>query len=232
MRLLVLYDNVAEPPLIAGWGFSALVETQGRVFLFDAGADRGILEHNVETLGVDLSRVTDIFISHPHCDHIGGLSYPLELVEGGKMWAPESAVGPLRARARAAKMALFAVKEPRDLGDGFWSTGQMGLSPGEQGLIVPTDKGPILITGCAHPGVERMARRAVRLTGRKLRLVIGGFHLLDADAERLREVVQGLQETTEGVAPGHCTGEKATEALLSAFPGSPHLKVGLQMEFP
>ncbi len=231
MRLFILYDNSAEPPLIAGWGFSALVEIRGRVLLFDAGADRRILKHNVEALGVDLSRVTDIFISHAHCDHIGGLSYLLDFVRGGRMWVPEGTANSLRPRARTAKMALIAVKRPRELGDGLWSTGQMGRSPKEQGLIVPTAEGPVLITGCAHPGVERMARRAVRLVGKKLRLVIGGFHLLDADAERLQEVIRGLRGTTEGVAPGHCTGEEAAEALLSAFPGSPHPKVGMRLEF-
>jgi len=78
MQLIILYDNVARPPLREGWGFSALIKLQDRKILFDAGADRLLLEHNVEELGIDLSEITDVFLSHPHCDHVGGLSYVLE----------------------------------------------------------------------------------------------------------------------------------------------------------
>ncbi|GEM_PF-6778547 len=65
MRILILYDNVARAPLREGWGFSALIEAGGRAILFDAGADRLLLEHNVRTLGVDLSRLTDLFFLPP-----------------------------------------------------------------------------------------------------------------------------------------------------------------------
>ncbi|HDI11534.1 MAG TPA: MBL fold metallo-hydrolase, partial [Candidatus Acetothermia bacterium] len=44
MQLVILYDNVARPPLREGWGFSALIELQDRKILFDAGADRLLLE--------------------------------------------------------------------------------------------------------------------------------------------------------------------------------------------
>ncbi|MGC9019491.1 MAG: MBL fold metallo-hydrolase, partial [Candidatus Bipolaricaulaceae bacterium] len=90
MRILVVYDNVARPPLREGWGFSAFAEIGGRRLLFDAGADRLTLAHNARLLGLDFSSLTDIFISHPHCDHVGGLSEvmkavgaPLSLILGG-----------------------------------------------------------------------------------------------------------------------------------------------------
>ena len=55
-----------------------MIEVQERKILFDTGADRLVLEHNVRHLEVELSKLTDVFLSHPHCDHIGGLSYVLE----------------------------------------------------------------------------------------------------------------------------------------------------------
>jgi len=203
-----------------------LIGTPERKILFDVGADRLLLEHNVGTLGIDLSELTDVFLSHPHCDHVGGLSYVLENARGVRIWAPWVMEGYLRPRARAAKAELILVKGPRRLGEGFWSTGTMGRGVKEHGLVVATGQGPALITGCAHPGVHRMARRAARIVGERLRLVLGGFHLERASPERLKQVIAGLREVAESVAPGHCTGEAAAQALLSAFPKGEALTVG------
>ena len=224
MQLIILYDNVARPPLREGWGFSALIELQDRKILFDAGADRLLLEHNVEKLGIDLSKITDVFLSHPHCDHVGGLSYVLERARRVRIWAPWVMEGYLRPRAAKAKLIL--VKGPRRLGEGLWSTGTMGRRVKEHGLVIATEKGPILITGCAHPGIDRMAARAARIAGGRLRLVLGGFHLDGASPERLNRVIAGLREVAECVAPGHCTGEEAIAKLLARFPNSFSLEVG------
>ena len=224
MQLIILYDNVARPPLREGWGFSALIELQDRKILFDAGADRLLLEHNVEELGIDLSGITDVFLSHPHCDHVGGLSYVLERARRARIWAPWVMEGYLRPRA--VKAELMLVKGPRRLGEGLWSTGTMGRRVKEHGLVIATEKGPVLITGCAHPGIDRMAARAARIAGGRLRLVLGGFHLGGASPERLKRVIAGLREASESVAPGHCTGKAATQALLSAFPKGEALAVG------
>lgn len=56
-----------------------LVRTDGRVMLFDAGAGRmmgdsaGKLGGALEAAGVAPEQVTDVFISHAHGDHVGGL---------------------------------------------------------------------------------------------------------------------------------------------------------------
>ena len=230
MRLTVLYDNVARPPLRAGWGFSALIEVSDRKILFDCGADRVVLEHNVRELGLDLAGLTDLFLSHPHCDHVGGLSSVLARAEGVRVWAPWVMEGYLGPRLKGTKAELSLIKGPRRLGEGLWSTGAMGRSVKEHGLVVTTDGGAILITGCAHPGVARMAARAVGLVGGRLRLVLGGFHLAGLPAGKLSQVIQDLKEVTDSVAPGHCTGEKPTQALLAAFPGSKPLEVGFSLQ--
>lgn len=229
MRILILYDNVARPPLREGWGFSALVEVGERRILFDTGADRLVLAHNVRALGVDLSRLTDIFLSHPHCDHMGGLSYPLENAKGVCIWAPYVMEGYLRSRAKRAKAELIPVKGPRGLGDGLWSTGTMGRGVKEQGLVISTGGGLVLLTGCAHPGVARMAGRAAKVGGARIRLALGGFHLAGLPEGKLGKALRDLKEVADSVAPGHCTGERATEELLSSFPGSEILEVGLSL---
>jgi len=230
MRILILYDNLARPPLREGWGFSAFIEAGERKIVFDAGADRLLLQRNVEALGVDLSQATDVFLSHPHCDHVGGLSYVLEKANRARLWAPWVMEDYLRPRAKATKAKLVLVKAPQALEEGIWSTGTMGRGTKEHGLVVATGSGPVLVTGCAHPGVHRMATRAAKLLGERLRLVLGGFHLKGASKEQLAQVIRGLKEVTDSVAPGHCTGEKETQTLLAALPGSSSLEAGFSLE--
>ena len=226
MRLLILYDNVAQPPLREGWGFSALITFGQRKILFDTGADRLVLDHNLRTLGINLSDLTDLFLSHPHCDHVGGLSYVLERAKEVRIWAPEGMARYLRQRIKRTKAKLNIVYEPIDLGDGLFSTGAIGQTVREHGLIAKTKEGGVLITGCAHPGVDRMAERAAELLGSSLSLVLGGFHLEGAPKDRLEALASRLRPLAKALAPGHCTGKEAIEFLSASFQNVVPLAVG------
>jgi len=87
----------------------------------------------------------------------------------------------------------------------------------------------VLITGCAHSGVERMAGRAAEIIGARLLLVLGGFHLGGASSDRIHEAAAHLADTTDSVAPGHCTGKKATAILVAQMSGSEALRVGKEV---
>ena len=58
---------------VGEWGFSALVEADGRRILFDTGNRPETVLQNARELGIDLSTVTDVVLSHHHADHTGGL---------------------------------------------------------------------------------------------------------------------------------------------------------------
>ena len=74
LRLTVLADNsVASTDLIAEHGFSLLIEADGRRILFDTGQGK-VLRSNAEALGVSLSGLDALVLSHGHFDHTGGLS--------------------------------------------------------------------------------------------------------------------------------------------------------------
>ncbi len=58
---------------IGEWGFSAVVDVDGRRILFDAGARPEAVLKNAKELHVDLSNIPDVILSHHHPDHTGGL---------------------------------------------------------------------------------------------------------------------------------------------------------------
>jgi 7,8-dihydropterin-6-yl-methyl-4-(beta-D-ribofuranosyl)aminobenzene 5'-phosphate synthase len=73
LKITVLSENSAGGMgLMAEHGLSLLVERNGERVLFDTGQGL-VLRHNAEKLGVDLSTVEKIVLSHAHYDHTGGL---------------------------------------------------------------------------------------------------------------------------------------------------------------
>ena len=58
---------------IGEWGFAAVVEVDGRRWLFDTGARPETVLRNAEEMKIDLASITDVILSHHHADHTGGL---------------------------------------------------------------------------------------------------------------------------------------------------------------
>jgi 7,8-dihydropterin-6-yl-methyl-4-(beta-D-ribofuranosyl)aminobenzene 5'-phosphate synthase len=79
----------------------------------------------------------------------------------------------------------------------------------DTGLAIKTEKGLVIISGCAHSGICNTICHAVKVTGEKrVHAVLGGFHLKDVD-EKLNYTIDFLNETkVENVILAHCTSER------------------------
>lgn len=78
LNITTLSENTAAAPdLLAEWGISVLVETDTTNVLLDTGQSISA-SHNADILGIDLSRIDRIVLSHGHYDHTGGLRQVLE----------------------------------------------------------------------------------------------------------------------------------------------------------
>jgi len=78
MKWTVLSDNRSNnPALETEHGLSILLQTEQHKILLDTGAS-DVFVRNAEQMGIDLSTVDYVFISHGHSDHAGGLRYFLE----------------------------------------------------------------------------------------------------------------------------------------------------------
>ena len=72
LRVLILSTMLADEG-IGEWGFAVLVEADGHRILFDTGYHPDTVLKNARELGVDLSSVQEVVLSHNHEDHTGGL---------------------------------------------------------------------------------------------------------------------------------------------------------------
>jgi 7,8-dihydropterin-6-yl-methyl-4-(beta-D-ribofuranosyl)aminobenzene 5'-phosphate synthase len=87
-RITILVDAFGLPSdLRPDWGYSALVEHDGKRILFDAGNNAGNFAHNTDVLGVNLTDLDFVVISHRHGDHTDGLHHLLRLNPNVKIYA-------------------------------------------------------------------------------------------------------------------------------------------------
>lgn len=229
LKLSVLYDNCYyKKGLKVDWGFACLVEGLERTLLFDTGRHDTFLLSNMEALGVDPARIDDIVISHKHMDHTGGLDTLIAMKVGKNVCLVKSVTIGLRGKLADYGATLTQIDDPVVIAKGALSTGAMKrVLISEQGLIILTSRGVILIVGCSHPGIVEMVARARRLTGMEVLLVIGGFHLLNKYAPAVEEIVVQLKaQGVQYVAATHCTGTEARRIFAAGY-GKHYLDCGV-----
>jgi 7,8-dihydropterin-6-yl-methyl-4-(beta-D-ribofuranosyl)aminobenzene 5'-phosphate synthase len=97
----------------------------------------------------------------------------------------------------------------------------------ELSLAINTPDGMVIVVGCAHSGIYRIAAAAAAINPR-IHMIVGGLHLVTASDADIDRVVAALADTykVEYMAPGHCTGEPAFTALRKAY-GDRYLYAGL-----
>lgn len=92
--ITILYDSFGKKSdMTKDWGFSALIEYQGKHILFDTGDNVDVFAHNIKAKGVDLTKLDFAIISHRHGDHIGGIPYLLSVNPHIKIYAPKENFG-------------------------------------------------------------------------------------------------------------------------------------------
>jgi 7,8-dihydropterin-6-yl-methyl-4-(beta-D-ribofuranosyl)aminobenzene 5'-phosphate synthase len=238
---------------IGEWGFAALVEVDGRRVLFDTGSKPDTVWRNAEQLGIDLSTVEDVILSHNHKDHTGGLvalrerygetnetSLAKAHVAEGIFWERQGAGYEHIMSAKRdyeSLGGLFHVhSEPHELQPGVWLTGPVprvhpeknytvreGATvtgpggthpdniPESMSMVIETQKGLVVISGCGHAGIINTLEHAQSLVAdnalTSFEAAIGGFHLANASADHLDWTASKLRALSVNQFIGaHCTG--------------------------
>ena len=85
------------------------VEADGHAILFDTGPDPSTLKSNARVLGVDLSRVEAVVLSHEHGDHVGGIEAVAEVKHGIPVYIPSGSDPGLFERVKSLDLVPIAV---------------------------------------------------------------------------------------------------------------------------
>ncbi|MCP4230546.1 MAG: MBL fold metallo-hydrolase [bacterium] len=226
--ITILFDNyVADSTLHSNWGFACLIEVQGSAVLFDTGSDGDGLFYNFRKLGIDISIIEAVAISHNHWDHVGGLGDILDNLPGVDLYIPRSFPKRFKDAARRQGAAVNDVSRLTEIIPGVVSLGEMGDRIIEQSLLVSTGKGGVLLTGCAHPGILDILDGVIENAGSPPYMILGGLHLKGKSERILRKTVGGVRERgVTRAAPLHCTGDKGREVFAEVF-GAGYIDVGV-----
>lgn len=232
--LTILYDNyICDSSGRADWGFSCLIEIGDTVVLFDTGGDSEVLRHNIEAFDVDVSTIDCIVLSHEHWDHVGGVEMIISERPGIPVYLPKGIPYNILSSIRSIGGDCIEAENATYICDSIATTLTLNGPPREQALIIRTQEGVILVTGCSHPGVHNLARNAYELTGEEIQLVIGGFHLGGASESVLDGVCDELDAIgVQSVSATHCTGDESREYFRERY-GENFVEagVGFHLEF-
>jgi len=208
--LISVYDNYrVNPELTTDWGFATIIKTPQELILFDTGGNSKILLSNMKKLGINPSSIKKIVISHIHSDHLGGLKGFLEKNNNVTVFIPNSFPQSIKNMIIQKGAKFVEISAPRKISDFVYTTGELYGPPEEQALIIDSKRGLVIITGCAHPGIVNIVKRAKELMKKdNVYLVLGGFHHPPISCVKEFKRLQ-----VEKVAPSHCTGDLVREAF-------------------
>ena len=206
----ILSDNRAADPDRFGCehGLSVLLRTPSAKILMDTGAS-GLFAVNAALMGIDLSDVDYVFLSHGHSDHVGGLKTFLDLNGKAKIIVSPEAVSGRFYSARGGLHSIscdWPLEEMRDrtlfvdktmtLAEGIHviagipqrhplPMGNRLLSIRREGGLVPDDFSheiALYVDGLLYTGCAHNGlENILEACPWPVDTVIGGFHLLDSN---------------------------------------------------
>jgi len=203
------------------WGISYLI---GQDLLFDTFGDPYVFLRNAESLNINLSKIKHIVISHDHWDHISGLWYVIDRYKDINVYICPNFDIEIKERIRSFGVKVVEVRGLLGIKDNIYSTGEIegrfrNISISEQALVVNSENGLIVITGCAHPGILTILKEVKKnFPDKEIFSVVGGFHLLDKEKKDIELIVSEFKKMgIKKVGSTHCTGKLAEEIFKNQY---------------
>ena len=197
-ELIPLVENLyGDTTFRKAEGVSYLIQTDNSTILFDTGIDDDstmcILRYNLDKLGIDISKIDAVFISHNHGDHQNNWKWINDktfvttenenILQSIKIYVPRNDLN--------LKIPTVFSNDPVKLSEGVYTTGiiraPMFFSfSQEQGLMINVkDKGIVIISGCGHQTVEKILLRCEKISNIPIYGLLGGLHFpVDGDSEK------------------------------------------------
>ena len=236
MRIRVLIENKETPFFISEHGLSLLIEYNNKKILFDTGKSSNFIE-NAKKLRIDLSKIDYLVLSHAHYDHTTGTipfikeyDYKNKIFVGfGFTNNKYSLYDDYEYKGIPFKMeelnnlvyvknnliidddfSLYSNFKYEDMNSHFYILNKNYEKDNfmeELCLAIDTPKGLVLVVGCSHAGICNIVDEVIKRTKKKIRGIIGGFHLSNLSIDECSKVIEKLKNyDLEFICPLHCTG--------------------------
>jgi len=191
LTILPLIDwNTKDANLTGEPGVSYLIRADDNTILFDVGYNvknehPSPLLSNMESLGVVLSELDMVVISHNHLDHVGGMGHQQEKSFGLSGQPVDlkllPAYVPVPLSHPTAQVTV--TEKPQALAPGIATIGTiprqlffLGWTPEQSLAVNVAGKGIVLIVGCGHSTLQRIVDRAETLFDAPIYGMVGGLH--------------------------------------------------------
>ena len=207
MKWTVLSDNrTCNDQFQTEHGLSILLETDKHRILLDTGAS-DVFIRNAEKIGIDLSTVDYVFISHGHSDHAGGLKHFMAINDKAKIIvSPDALKGKYFSKRRylhnittewpeIPQERLLTIEHSESIDDDIFILAHIPqihpMPEGNQHLFVQTSKDDytnddfrhelaLYIDGLLFTGCAHSGlENILAACPFPVNTVVGGFHLLD-----------------------------------------------------
>lgn len=245
------------------FGLSILIDCywshgQQRKILFDTGWESDPLLHNMDKLGINISDIDALVLSHCHYDHTGGLTKLIgkenakfKLIAHKDITRPVYSLKPEihyigldeKLLSDLPRERLMLLANETEIYPDIWITGTIprvtDFERPEEDVYVLKDgilledpeeddmalvfnlgeEGIVVVSGCSHAGIVNTLYKSMDLTAnKKIKGVIGGFHLIDLSREVRNKTIEEMGKLDiEHVWSGHCTGFDAEYLLREKF---------------
>ncbi len=225
MKWTVLADNRScDSHLQTEHGLSILLETDKYRILLDTGAS-DVFVRNAEQLGIDLSRMDYVFLSHGHSDHAGGLRHLMSLNDQVQVIvSPDAVKGKFFSKRKCLHSIttewpqnmdehLLLVHQTQEITEGLHVIAHIPqkhpMPQGNQHLFVQNAEGiyvnddfrhelALYTDGLLFTGCAHSGlENILAACPYPVKMVVGGFHLLDGHEgeEELTELAKRLMGT-------------------------------------
>jgi len=187
LKLKAVVEAKSDSDFMAEAGISYFLETEKSKILFDIAfaEESSVFRNNYKRLKLDQEKVSKLFISHLHPDHMGGIKAARknyintpEIInrENLNIYLPNAA-----EIYGAGKNIIYS---PELISEDAASTGPLRANlffsgPTEEQALVYNikNKGAAVIIGCGHPDLETIFTMVKKMTSNNIYAVVGGLHL-------------------------------------------------------
>jgi 7,8-dihydropterin-6-yl-methyl-4-(beta-D-ribofuranosyl)aminobenzene 5'-phosphate synthase len=186
--------------------------------------ERKIIEKNT----IKMTVLYDNYVFTEGTKNAWGFSCYIEGTEkksGIPVYLPHSFPEEFIDNVKDAGASVILINEPAKICNGVYSTGEMEGRVNEQSLIVKTNKGLVVVTGCSHPGIVNIIKKAQEIMGEEVYLVFGGFHLKDHSEKDVKKIISQFRELgVKKCGATHCTGDKQINLFKEAY-GNDYIEI-------